>query len=386
MKPDLRTGAPELSITTGPFNRFARHVHLADASGSLRAWRLAGIAWLPLLLDSAIRVVLGARIDPIVLDISVHARFLVALPLLVVAEHLLRTQCQAAVTLLHVGKVIETSELERMVQRASRLRDNIWVELSFVAVALTGGQLVLWGVTGPTGLFHGIEATESSFLRFWYGGLALPLLQFLALRWLWRWVIWTMMLVRLARLPLATIATHPDRAAGLRFLSAPVTAFATFELAFTTILAGAWGTQLIDGRITVPALFPTFIAFLVIVALFALSPLVPFTPHLYRAQRRSLLVYNPFALEYVRRFQAKWIERRSTTGEDVLGTPDIQSLADLDNAYQIIGETGMFVFNSRKLVELWLAAIVPMLPLVLTVVPVEQLVRRIASGLFGGLL
>ena len=53
MKPDLRTGAPELSITTGPFNRFARHVHLADASGSLRAWRLAGIAWLPLLLDSA---------------------------------------------------------------------------------------------------------------------------------------------------------------------------------------------------------------------------------------------------------------------------------------------------------------------------------------------
>lgn len=386
MNDEIRAGPPEFSITAGPFNRLARRLHLADASGNLLAWRLASIAWLPLLLDSVIRAVLGSRVDPIVLDLSVHARFLISLPLLVVAEHLLRTQCQAAVTLLHAGNVIDRDELERMVQRASARRDNVWIELAFVAIALTGGQLVLWGVTGPTGLFHGIEATSSSFLRFWYGGLALPLLQFLALRWLWRWLIWTMMLVRLARLPLATIATHPDRAAGLRFVSAPVTAFATFELAFATILAGAWGTQLIDGRITVPALFPTFIAFLVIVGLFAFAPLVPFTPHLYRAQRRSLLVYNPFALEYVRRFHSKWIERRSATGEDVLGTPDIQSLADLDNAYQIISQTGMFVFNSRKLVELWLAAVVPMLPLVLTVVPVEQLLRRIASALFGGLL
>ncbi len=386
MNDDARAGPPEFTITSGPFNRLARHVHLADASGSLLAWRLAGIAWLPLLLDSIIRVAFRGRVDPIVLDISVHARFLISLPLLVVAEHLLRAQCQAAVTLLHVGSVIDRGALERMVQRASALRDNTWIELLFVGIALTGGQLVLWGVTGPTGLFHGIEATDSSFLRFWYGGLALPLLQFLALRWLWRWLIWTTMLVRLARLPLATIATHPDRAAGLRFLSAPVTAFATFELAFATILAGAWGTQLIDGRITVPALFPTFIAFLVIVGLFACAPLVPFTPHLYRAQRRSLLLYTPFALEYVRRFQSKWIERRSSTGEDILGTPDIQSLADLDNSYQIISQTGMFVFNSRKLVELWLAAILPMLPLVLTLVPVEQLLRRIASALFGGLL
>src|SRR5690606_24244831 len=55
---------PEFSITAGPFNRLARHLHLADASGSLRAWRLAGIAWLPLLLDSIIRYALQARVDP----------------------------------------------------------------------------------------------------------------------------------------------------------------------------------------------------------------------------------------------------------------------------------------------------------------------------------
>jgi hypothetical protein len=374
---------PQFSITSGPFNRQARRLRLADDAGNLSAWRFGAIAWLPLLLDSLVRVAIGARVDPIVQDISVHARFLVSLPVLVVAERLLRTQCQAAVTMLYTGNVIDRGELEHMVDRASALRDNPWFEMLFAAIAVFGGQAVLWGISGPTGVFHGIEAADSSFLRIWYAAFALPLLQFLGLRWLWRWLIWTTMLVRLVRIPMATIATHPDRAAGLRFLSAPTTAFAMFELGFASILAGAWGTQLIDGRVTVPALFPTFIAFLAVSLVVAFAPLLLFTPRLFRAQRKTLLVYHPFALDYVRRFHRKWIEG---SDEDVLGSPDIQSLADLDNSYQIIQQTGMFVFGSRKLVELWLAAIVPLLPLVLTVVPVEQLMRRIASAAFGGLL
>ncbi len=144
-----------------------------------------------------------------------------------------------------------------MIDRAEPMRDSTFVECVLAATALLGGQLVLWGVTGPTGLFHGIEQTRLSISQVWYAAIALPLLQFLALRWLWRWAIWTVILVRVSRLPLATIATHPDRAAGLRFLSGPRTGFAAFELAFGSMLAGAWGMQLLDGRVTVPSLLPT---------------------------------------------------------------------------------------------------------------------------------
>lgn len=61
-------------------------------------------------------------------------------------------------------------------------------------------------------------------------------------------------------------------------------------------------------------------------------------------------------------------------------------MADLDGSFQIIQETKMFVFSPRKLSELWIAGILPMLPLVVTVVPVDAMLRRIGSMLFGGLL
>jgi len=381
----MREPARQFSIMSGgPMYRLGRRLRVIGPTGEIRIWRVVAFAWLPLLLGALGRIVIGDRPDPIFFDISVHTRFLASLPLLVLSGRLLEPQCRAAVELLYVGNFVDRAALDRVITRAERLRDSTWAEGVMAATALVGGQLVLWGVTGPTGLFHGIEHAESSASQLWYAGVALPLLQFLTLRWLWRWAIWTFILVRVSRLPLALIATHPDRAAGLRFLSGPVTGFAAFELAFGSMLAGAWGTQLADGRVTVPAVLPTFIAFLVTSFLLACGPLLVFCPHLFRAQRQALLVYNPFALSYVVRFHRKWIERRTT--EEVLGTPDLQSMADLDGSFQIIQETGMFVFSLRKLSELWIAGILPMLPLVVTMVPVDAMLKRIGSMLFGGLL
>jgi hypothetical protein len=375
----------EFSITAGgPMYRLGRLVGLVGADHAVRIWRVVAFAWLPLLLAALFRIVIGDRPEPIFFDLSVHTRFLVSLPLLVLSGRLLEAQCRAAVTLLYVGKLADRGALDRVIDRAEKLRDTPWVEAVLAAMALLGGQLVLWGVAGPTGVFHGIEHANLSASQVWYAGIALPLLQFLALRWLWRWVIWTYVLVRMSRLPLAAIATHPDRAAGLRFFSAPLTGFAVFVMAFASLLASVWGTQLADERVTVPAILPTLIAFLVIAFLVGCVPLVVFSPHLYRAQRKALLVYGPFALDYVERFHAKWIERRPN--EELLGTPDLQSMADLGNSYQVIRETGTFVFSMRNLSELWLAGILPMLPLVATVVPLDQMVKRIGSMLFGGLL
>jgi hypothetical protein len=385
MNDEVRTASRTFSIGHGgPFYRLASRIHLIGATGAIRVWRLVALAWMPVVVDSLVRWVIGARLDPIVFDLSVHARLLVSLPLLVVAERLLEPHCRAAIFLLYDGNFADRAALDRIVTRAERLRDSPWIEAVFVALAVVSGQLVIWGISGATGLFHGIENAGSTPLRIWYAGFGLPLVQFLALRWLWRWGVWSMIVVQLARLPLAAIATHPDGAAGLRFLSAPITAFAVFEAAFAFVLAGAWWTQLLEGRVAVPSLVPSLVAYVVIAFVIACAPLLLLTTHLYRAQRQALLVYNPLALEYVRRFHGKWIEHR--TEEPLLGAPDIQSLADLGGAYQTIATTGMFVFSSRRLAELGLGAIVPMLPLVITVVPVEQLLRRLGSLLFGGLL
>ena len=371
-------------IAGGPFYQFARRRNLIAPSGLVRMWWFVGLAWLPLLVDTVVRAAVGARLDPIVYDIAVHVRFLVSLPLLFMSERLVAASVRAAVIGLYQSKLADHAKLDEIIDGAERLRDNRWVEVALAALAVTGGQLALWGVTGPTGLFAGIEHAETSIARIWYTAVALPLLQFFAARWFWRWVIWTIVLVQLSRLPLDTIATHPDRAAGLRVLSGPVSGFAGFELAFASTLSAVWGTQLVDGRVTVPSLGPMLLLFIAIAFVVALGPLLLFSPHLYVAQRRALLDYNRFAFDYVRQFHQKWIVKRG--GASPLGTSDIQSLADLANSYGVISGTSNFVIGSRKLVELWLAALVPMLPLIATVVPVNEWLGRLGSALFGGFL
>jgi hypothetical protein len=203
-------------------------------------------------------------------------------------------------------------------------------------------------------------------------------------RWLWRWAIWCYMLVRIARLPLAGIATHPDCAAGLSPLSWPTTGFASFVFALAAALAGAWGTQLLAHHTTLAALWPGLLAFMIVSSVIACGPLLMFIGHLFRARRQTLARYAELARVYTERFHAKWIERPDTAGE-LLGTEDIQSLASLGTSFHIIENTRMFPFGPRKLIELWLAALLPMLPLVAGSVTTEELMRRFASTILGGI-
>jgi hypothetical protein len=368
----------------GPFHELAGRLGLLGSTGTLRVFRLAIVMWFPIAIATAGRLLLGWTSSSFVFDISVHTRFLVSWPLLVLAGHLVDGQGRAAVTQLYAGDFTDRAALDAIFERARRLRDNGWVEATFAVLAILGGQASLWGLIGPTGVVHGVDTADSSLMRSYYAGFALPLLQFLTIRWLWRWVIWSYILVRVGRLPLRTIATHPDRAAGLGFMSAPVTGFAAFEMSLASLLASAWGTQLLAGRVTVPMLLPTLLLFVLTVTVLACAPLLPFTPHLYKAKRKSLALYNPFTLEYMRRFQRKWVEQPSADS-DMLGTSDIQSMADISNAYKVIQDTRTFVWGKKKLVELWLAAVAPMVPLIVTVVPVNELFKRIGGALVGGL-
>jgi len=367
----------------GPFDHLIRKLHLLRPSGMVRVWWIVAVAWLPLMLGATLRELVGIPLNPIVLDISVHARFLVAVPLVLVSASLLEPQCRGVIRMLYEGSFAEPAALDRIVDRGERLRGSGVVEAALLVIAIAAGQLGLWGVLGPTGVFAGIaHHTDWSFARVWYSTVSLPLLQFVVLRWLWRWVVWCYMLARFSRLPLAATAMHADRAAGLSFFAWPTGGYHWFVTAVATVLSGAWGTQLLDHRVTVPSLGPTLVAFLVIACVVGYAPLLPFSRHVYRARRRDLASHGLFTLGYMREFEAKWI--KGDAGSP-LGTSDIQSLADIGNAFQVVLTTRMTVFDPMRLKNLVIAVLIPMVPLLATVIPIEKVVSRLGGALLGAL-
>jgi hypothetical protein len=275
--------------------------------------------------------------------------------------------------------------IDPLLRRAGHLRESRPIVVMLAVLALLGGQALLWGVSELTGPFAGItEPGQLSFSRVWYVCVAWPIAQVLILRWLWHWVIWSYVTVRLSRLPLATIATHPDHAAGIGFLSEPINGFSGFVFALSALLAAGWSTQVLHRRVPLQTFVPEFLAFVVLTAILACGPLLLFIGMLYRARHREIDRYNGLALDYVRAFHRKWIEERSDRDE-ILGTSDLQSLNDLCGAYEHLEKARLVPFGLRALVGLLIAAVVPMLPLVAATMPLDQLLKELGHVLLGAL-
>ncbi len=74
-----------------------------------------------------------------------------------------------------------------------------------------------------------------------------------------------------------------------------------------------------------------------------LGPLTVFSLHLDRAKRRGLSEYGTLATVYTSDFDKEWV-RGGARGEEILGTADIQSLADLGNSYAVVREMRLVPF------------------------------------------
>jgi len=115
--------------------------------------------------------------------------------------------------------------------------------------------------------------------------------------------------------------------------------------------------------------------------LLVLAPLFFFVNHLADAKRTGLREYGLVASRYVADFRRKWIEGRAARDEALVGTADIQSLADLSNSYEVVQEMRLVPFGKATVLRLALLIALPLVPLTLTMIPVEQMIDR-ALGVF----
>ena len=121
-----------------------------------------------------------------------------------------------------------------------------------------------------------------------------------------------------------------------------------------------------------------FVAFFV---LMLLGPLLMFTPQMARTKRSGLAEYGLLAQRYVESFQQKWVHDPALS-EELLGTADIQSLADLDSSYTIVREMRPVPFGLQDIARLAAATAAPLTPLLLTIFSPEELIMRIIKVVF----
>jgi hypothetical protein len=372
-----------------------RRAHLSG--DALELWRRRIVivmlfAWVPLLILS----LLGGRAwgravaVPFLTDIEVHVRFLLALPLLVVAEVVVHQRMRTLIQQFLERRLIsETSRarFDSAVAAAMRLRNSVTAEVLLIALVYLVGVLYVWPRYTALDVASWYAVPEAGHRRlspagWWFVYASLPVFQLLLLRWYFRVFVWIRFLWQVSRCELSLVPTHPDRVGGLGFLSLTAMAFAPLLAAHGALLAGLiankiffQGHLLTDFKVEVVSL----LAFLLLIVL---GPLLLFVPHLSKARRVGLREYGTLAERYVREFDAKWLRGGAPAGEALVGSSDVQSLADLGNSFEVIRSMSLVPFGRNTVVQLAAITLLPVAPLLLTMVSLEELLTHLLQVVF----
>jgi len=348
------------------------------------------ICWAPLFfLALAAGQVTGGVSVPFLTNIGVHTRFLVALPLLIGAEPFVHERMKAIAEQFLARRLIRSedrAQFEAIVGSATRLRNSTVAELSILMLAFAMGY---WAWKGNVALglssWYAVNDRGSSRLTaagVWYAFVSLPILRLMLLRWYFRLFIWYRFLWQLRSLPLHLNLFHPDRAGGLGFLAGSVDAFAPVLVPQAVMLAGIIGDQIWHTGAHLPNFKLEIIAVLVFLMLSVLAPLSFFAIRLDKAHRLASREFGILSSHYVDDFHRKWVDKGVASAESLLGTPDIQSLSDLGNAYEVIDRMRLLPFGRETVLRLTILLVVPLLPLVFTMVPFDELVKRLIRLVF----
>ncbi len=378
-------------VLGGPLYQFLRRLRLTSDTLGLAYRRIIAVVlvtWAPLMGLSALQggLVGEGRGTPFIEDIGFQLRFLVVGPLLIIAEVIVHRRMRPIVGEFRVRNLVRPQQEARFaaaLDSAATWRNSVLAEVILVGVVYAAGMLFTlrrYLAMGGGGWFA-LPGGGLSMAGFWLVFVSLPIFQFLLLRWYFRLFIWALFLWRMSRLDLDLNATHPDKAAGVGFLGESLTAFVPIAVAQGMLFSGMIADRILFGGAKLTDFQVEVFGGAVLVLLVFVGPLLVWMPRLARLKRAGLRTYGALGQTYVRGFREKWLSG-APQEEPLLGSGDIQSLADLGNSYAGAEQMRLAPIQPASLVICLAAFLAPIAPLLLTMMSAEKLIGRMVGIVF----
>lgn len=395
MKPSEYLEGKDFSIILGgPFYQLLTRAHLSGKALEMvkkRILVLALIAWLPLSLLSALKGQAwgeGTNL-PFIQDVDVHIRFLLALPLFIMAELLVNQRLRLVVKEFQERNLIPEAEIakfDKAISSALRLRNSVLAEVLIVIIIYVIGYQLIWNQTASldTSAWYSEPAVGKGHLSLagiWFRYVSLPIFQFLFLRWYYRIFIWARFLFHVSRIKLNLVPTHPDNAGGLGFLTNSVYALMPLAFAHGVMLLGMISNHIFYEDAVLLDFKVEIIVVVVVVLCLMILPLFLFSSQLGEAKRKGGLEYGKLASRFVQEFEATWVRGSGPVNNSLVGN-DIQSMADLAQSYKVVENMQFVPLTRSTLIMLVVVTVIPLFPLVLTMMPLSELIKMLSGVLF----
>jgi hypothetical protein len=351
-------------------------------------WRIgviAAVTWLPVLALTIAEGRFAGNVKlPFLYDFEAQARMLFAVPLLILAELLVYVRMRALTAQFierHIVTEAVRPSFDKVISSAMRWRNSLAAEIALMLLVIFAGPRIWQGTVAlQSDTWYATAGSASrTGAGYWYAFVSVPIFQFILLRWYYRIAIWCRFLYQVSRLDLNLVALHPDRCCGLGFLGTVVFAFAPILMAQSGIVAGYIGNRILQQGATLPDFKFDLLGLAVFLLALVLGPLCVFAPKLNRARLVGLRTYGALSSDYVVGFAGKWARGGNVRDEPLLGSADIQSLADLANSFAVVKEVKLVPFGKETIIRLLVLVALPLAPLAFTMFSPEELLKRLIS-------
>jgi hypothetical protein len=384
---DGPVAAPEntFSLLDDPLMRLLRALHLAPRDGfraPRRALLGALVTWLPIVAWAAAtgRLRELAWSGGTVRHLVLHFRCLVAIPLLILSEPIADRIIGAIVGNFPASGLIlddDRPAFARVVRSVKRLRD------SRLAWSLIVG-LVL--ATTLLGSHHALaaEAADATLIGFgntWATFVVRPLFLLMLLAWLWRLLLTWNLFVRIARLDLQLVPSHPDRVGGLGFVELQPAAFSLVVFTLSGVVCASVAEQIVEQQGHLAQFQAPLIALVVLLVVVFLCPLTAFGQRLRRTKMLARFQYGTLAGRHVRGLHRRWVEGLDVGDDPILSAPEIGPAADVATLYELAARMRPLPIALVPLVAVLLPAVLPLLPVATLEIPLKDILAKVLGML-----
>lgn len=372
------------------FFRMQQKVGLMSAQGlgvGRRALFWSMLAWLPLVLWAGLtgHLTPSDQGESILQHYGVHVRCLLAIPLFILGESLLHGATTRLLPYFIESGLVGGDDLPRfraIIERTRKLRDSTfpWIVMAgFIVVRTTlplaSGELheITWA-TSADGASHG-------FGGWWFLYVTRSVFLILVFAWLWRLVLLGILFVRLARLNLRIVPTHPDGLGGLGFIEELPRAFAPVVLALSAVAAAKWGHDVVYHQQSVTELKPLIIAMTVSILAVFLAPYLAFSGRLKAAKKQGLLDYARLVGDQGRLVHRRWILNEPVANSELLNAPEIGPMADASAIFQSVQGMRTLAIGKKGLIALTVPLLIPQLVLLSLQIPIKDILLALLRAL-----
>ena len=342
-------------------------------------------AWVPLAVLCAMQAFVSGHqelLHAFFTDVAVHARFLLAVPILILSEYIILPRLDLTAQHFLTSKIIDDADRQRFddaVASTRRLSLGVWpsATMTFIVYAFVI-TIVLTVHQDALPIWHYAAAsTHRSLAGWWHMVISLPLLLGLLLSWVWRVGVWTRFLHQVSHMGLHLVASHPDKAGGLLFVAFSPRMFTPLALAIGIITAGTFANEVIHfgwNPMDHPA---TPIATAIVVVIIFLVPPLVFGRMLLMAWRRGIFEYGALASRLGTQFENKWLGPDRVVDPESLEKPDFSSTTDLYGVTANVYSMRPILFDPRAALSLAVAALLPFAPIWLSVIPAKVILSQL---------